>query len=139
MLNKVELMGRFTADPELKMINGATPVVNFSLAVPRTVKKEDGERISDFIECSAWRHTAEFIARSFRKGQQAVVVGSIRTKKWLSTENETRYRTEVLVNEIYFTAAAKPDAPPGAPDAPEMPSAPYEPLYELAADEELPF
>lgn len=138
MLNKVELMGRFTADPELYMVNGATPVVNFTLAVPRQAKKEDGTRAADFIECSAWRSTAEFISKYFTKGQPAVVVGSIRTKKWLSTENETRYRTEVLVENIYFTGE-KPGAQP-MKNAPEIPTGIYTPqLEELADGEELPF
>lgn len=138
MLNKVQLMGRLTADPELKMVNGATPVVNFTLAVPRAHKREDGMRDADFIECSAWRGTAEFVAKYFTKGQPAVVVGSIRTKKWLSMENETRYRTEVLVDEMFF-AGQKPGAQPVAP-TPDTPSSIYvPPLEELADDEALPF
>ncbi len=138
MLNKVEIMGRLTADPVLTMVNGATPVVNFTLAVPRQVKKEDGTREADFIECSAWRSTAEFISKYFTKGQPAIVVGCIRTKKWLSMENETRYRTEVLVEDIFF-AGQKPNAQP-VEMAPGVPTGIYTPqLEELADGEELPF
>lgn len=138
MLNKVQLMGRLTADPEIKMVNGATPVVNFSLAVPRAKKNEDGTRQADFIECSAWRGTAEFVAKYFTKGQPAVVTGSIRTKKWLSMEGETRYRTEVLVDDMYF-AGQKPDAQPVTPTAATPPEVYAPPLEQLADDEVLPF
>lgn len=138
MLNKVEIMGRFTVDPVLKMVNGATPVCNFSIAVPRPKKNEDGTRAADFVDCSAWRGTAEFIAKYFTKGQPAVIVGSIRTKKWLDMENETRYRTEVLVEEIYF-AGQKPGAQP-VQETPNTPPGIYTPpLENLAYDEELPF
>lgn len=138
MLNKVELMGRLTETPEIRYVNGATPVVNFTLAVPRTKKNPDGTRAADFIACSAWRNTAEFVAKYFTKGQQAVIVGSIRTKKWLDMENETRYRTEVLIDDIYF-AGQKPDAQPVQPTQYTPPEIYAPPLENLADDEELPF
>lgn len=138
MLNKVEIMGRFTADPVLTMVNGATPVVNFSLAVQRDRKKEDGTRDADFIDCSAWRTSAEFVAKNFVKGQLAVVVGRIQTRKWLDMENETRYRTEVLVESIYF-AGTKSDAQQTA-QAPTAAAGYCTPLLEELGDgEELPF
>ena len=78
MLNKVELMGRLTETPELRMANGATPVVNFSLAVPRAKKNEDGTRAADFIACSAWRNTAEYLRKYAYKGQKIGIIGNRR-------------------------------------------------------------
>lgn len=138
MLNEVQLMGRLTSTPELKMVNGATPVVNFSLAVPRAKKNEDGTRAADFVDCAAWRGTAEFIAKYFSKGQPAVIVGSIRTKKWLDMENETRYRTEVLVEKIFF-AGQKPNTQPIPATQYTPPEIYAPPLEELADSDELPF
>lgn len=117
MLNKAVIMGRFTADPEIKMVNGATPVCNFSIACQRDIKKDDGTRDTDFIDCSAWRGTADFIAKNFVKGQWAVVVGRIQTKKWLETEGETRYRTDILVESVYFCGAKNAPAPGQQPTA----------------------
>lgn len=83
MLNKVELMGRFTADPELKQVYDATPVVNFSLAVQRPRKKEDGTRDVDFINCSAWRGTAENCCSEMRTGKElAEMPNELKTYKF---------------------------------------------------------
>lgn len=147
MLNKSIFLGRLTADPELKTINGANgaiQVVNFSVAVARAVKKPDGTRDADFIECTAWGKTAEFIAKYFAKAQPAVVVGRLTSQSWQTNTGEKRYKTFVTVDEIHF-AGSKPDAQPQAqaPGTPQstQPDAPYiPPQYETLGDnDELPF
>lgn len=75
MLNKIFIMGRLTRDPELRTTNSGTSVASFSLAVDRNYKGADGEKETDFIDCVAWRSTAEFAAKYFTKGRMAVVEG----------------------------------------------------------------
>ena len=79
-MNKVELVGRLTKDPESKMTSNQTPYCNFTVAVDRRFKDANGERQADFINCVAWRQTAEFIQKYFRKGNKIGVCGSIDKK-----------------------------------------------------------
>ena len=142
MLNKSIFLGRLTADPALKTINGAngaTQVVNFAVAVPRATKRPDGTRDADFIECTAWGKTAEFVAKYFVKAQPAVIVGRLTSQSWQTNTGEKRYKTFVTVDEIHF-AGQKPDAQPQAQGTPQ-PDAPYiPPQYETLGDsDELPF
>ncbi|MGN0989279.1 MAG: single-stranded DNA-binding protein, partial [Eubacteriales bacterium] len=102
MLNKIEIMGRFVADPVLTYVNGATPVTNFIMAVQRDRKNSDGTRDTDFIDCTAWRGVGEHIAAHCHKGELAVVCGRLVTKKWLELDSgEKRYRAEIQVQSIY--------------------------------------
>lgn len=139
MLNKSIFLGRLTADPALKTINGAngaTQVVNFAVAVPRATKRPDGTRDADFIECTAWGKTAEFVAKYFVKAQPAIIVGRLTSQSWQTNTGEKRYKTFVTVDEIHF-AGQKPDAqaPGTQPDTPYIP-----PQYETLGDsDELPF
>ena len=73
MLNSVTLMGRLTRDPELKHTQSGTAVVSFTLAVDRDFKSQSGVKETDFIDCVAWRNTAEFVSKYFSKGKMAVV------------------------------------------------------------------
>ncbi len=101
-LNKVILCGRLTADPELRMA-GETPVTSFTVAVNRHYKsKSQDAQQADFIGCTAWRSTAEFITRYFHKGSSICVVGSIQTRSWTDQQGQKRYATEVVVDEANF-------------------------------------
>ena len=86
MLNKVILMGRFTADPELRQTPNGVSVTPFRIAVDRNFNSKDGERQVDFINIVAWRQTAEFIARYFVKGQMIALEGSKRAAMRTKTE-----------------------------------------------------
>ena len=86
MLNKSIIMGRLTADPELRHTQSDVAVTSICLAVDRDFKPTNGERETDFIDIVAWRNTAEFICKYFTKGQMATVVGSIQTRKY--TDND---------------------------------------------------
>lgn len=100
-LNKVILGGRLTADPEIKQTPNGVAVCNFSVAVNRKYSK-DGDQQTDFINCQAWRNTAEFIGKYFGKGSSICVIGSIQTRSWKDKYGNNRYATEVMVDEALF-------------------------------------
>ena len=105
-LNKVVLAGRLTNDPELKQTATGVSVLSFTLAVNRRYasKNEQGESQTqaDFITVVAWRNTAEFIARYFRKGSAICLTGSIQTRSWQDQQGQRRYATEVVADEAMF-------------------------------------
>ena len=87
MLNHITIMGRLTRDPELKYTQSQTPVTGFTLAVDRDFGGRDGgEKQTDFIDCVAWRQTAEFISKYFAKGSMAVVSGRLQIRDWTDRE-----------------------------------------------------
>ena len=105
-LNKVVLCGRLTADPELKQTQNGVAVVTFTLAVNRRFQSRSadaaGGQQADFISLVAWRQTAEFISKYFRKGSAMCVTGSIQTNSWTDQQGQKRYSTEVLVDDAMF-------------------------------------
>ena len=103
MLNKVLLMGRITRELELKQTPQGVPVLSFSVAVDRNFVKQGEERQADFINCVAWRQTAEFITRFFGKGRMICVEGNLRTRTYDDQNGNKRYATEVYVDNAYFT------------------------------------
>lgn len=107
MLNVVALLGRFTKDPELKYTQNNIPVTSFTLAVDRRYSGSDGEKQTDFINCVAWRQTAEFVSKWFRKGQLAAVDGSIQTRKYQDRDGYNRTAVEVVVDNIHFAESRR--------------------------------
>ena len=103
MMNVVALMGRLTADPELRTTPSGISVCRFTLAVDRNYAKAGTERQTDFINCIAWRQTAEFVSRYFVKGQLAALDGSIQTGSYTDNNGNKRYTFEVVVNNMNFT------------------------------------
>lgn len=103
MLNHITLMGRLTRDPELRYTQSNTPVASFRIAVDRDFQPRDGgERQTDFIDCVAWRSTAEFVSKYFQKGSMAVVSGRLQMRDWTDREGNKRTSAEVVVDNIYF-------------------------------------
>lgn len=101
--NKVILGGRLTADPELRQTPQGVSVVSFSIAINRKHNKNNEQPLSDFINCVAWRNTAEFICKYFRKGSSISIVGGLQSRSWTDSKtNEKRYATDVNVEEVYF-------------------------------------
>ena len=100
-MNNVSLIGRLTKDPELRNTADGTAVCSFSLAVRRGFKNANGEYDAVFINCSAWRNTAEFVSKYFKKGQQVGICGQIRTRKW-DDNGTTRYSTDVVAEKVDF-------------------------------------
>lgn len=105
--NKVILMGRLTADPELKEISSGVSVTSFNLAVDRRYTKEGQEKQTDFITIVAWRNTADFICKYFGKGTAMLVCGELQTRSWTDNEGNKRYATEVVASEVNFCEAKK--------------------------------
>ena len=104
-LNKVVLAGRITADPELKQTSSGISVLSFTIAINRgyvSKNNDQGERQADFINVVAWRTTAEFISKYFRKGSAICVTGSIQTRSWQDQQGQKRYVTEVVADEAAF-------------------------------------
>lgn len=107
-MNKVILMGRLTADPELRQTQSGIASCRFTIAVNRRfADKNTGERQADFISCTAWRQTAEFVSRYFKKGGMICVEGSLRTGSYTDRNHPdvTHYTTDVFVDNVEFTGS----------------------------------
>lgn len=146
-VNKIILGGRITSDIELKTTPSGVSVVSFSIAVNRRGGKQGEEQKSDFFSCVAWRGTAEFITRYFRKWSAIYIFGVIENNNWVDNNGMTHYGSRVTVDEAYFVDS-KADAPVGAaavkPEAsvyksPAMDDGGYTQLEPLANNEDLPF
>lgn len=143
MLNLVALMGRLTDEPELRHTANGIPVVSFTLAVERRFKTGE-ERTADFINIVAWRQSAEFVSKYFRKGQLVAVDGSIQTRRYQDKDGNNRTAFEVVANNVHF-AEPKRDSAPVRDDA-GYNAAPAAfsntdagDFAEIATDEDLPF
>jgi single-strand DNA-binding protein len=143
-LNKVIIGGRLTADPELKVTQSDISMCSFSIAINRKYAKEDGQQQTDFIRCKAWRNTADFISRYFRKGSSICVVGEIQTSSWTDQSGNKSYSTDILVNEALFVDSKNESQ--GAEftspinNTTEGNKSPQPANFEpLAADDDLPF
>lgn len=102
MLNNIVLMGRLTADPELRHTSNGVAVTSFTLAVDRSYVKAGGERTTDFIDIVAWRSTAEFVCKYFHKGQLAAVQGSLQTRMYQDKDGNKRKAFEVIADAMHF-------------------------------------
>lgn len=104
-MNKAILVGNLTRDPEHRTTSNGTSVTSFTVAVQRRFKDADGNYQADFINCVAWRSTAEFVGKYFTKGMKIGVVGSIQTRTYEDREGVRRYATEVVVDEAEFVGS----------------------------------
>ena len=111
MLNHITIMGRLTRDPELRYTQSQTPVASFTLACDRDFGGRDGnERQTDFIDCVAWRQTAEFVSKYFAKGRLAAVDGRLQIREWTDKDGNKRRSAEIVVNNIYFGDSRRDNA-----------------------------
>lgn len=108
-MNKVQLTGRLTRDPEIRYTNGGSSVASFSVAVDRRFKK-DGEQSADFIPCTAFGKTGEFIEKYFHKGSGIELSGRIQTGSYTNKDGKKVYTTDVIVEEAGFTQGGKADS-----------------------------
>ena len=106
MLNSVCLMGRLGADPELRNTPNGIPVTTFRLAVDRTYQAKGQEKQTDWVDIVAWRSTAEFAAKYFRKGSLMAVQGSLQARRYTDREGNNRTAVEVVAEHIFFAPAA---------------------------------
>lgn len=140
MLNHITIAGRLTATPELKKTPSGTFVTTFTLAVERDFKdKETGKRAVDFIDCVAWRGTAEFVTRFFTKGRMAVVAGRLQLRDYTDNNGNKRRAAEVVAENVYFADSNNEGTE--NTDAEQTPAytQPEQPAYEGLNDEDLPF
>lgn len=103
MLNHIVMQGRLTRDPEMRTTPAGVAVANFGIACDHDwTGKDSNERGVDFVNCVAWRGSAEFICRNFRKGQMCVVSGRLQIRDWTDKDNIKRQSAEIAVENIYF-------------------------------------
>ena len=120
MLNEVIVMGRLTKEPEIRYTQSQTAVASFTLAVDRDYQVQGAEKQTDWIECVAWKQSAEFIQKYFHKGSMAVIKGRLQTRTWKDNNDNNRKSTEVLVEHIYFGENKKKDDSAPTEDAPQF-------------------
>ncbi len=141
-MNKVQLVGRLTRDPELRTTANGVSVCSFTVAVNRRFRNAQGEYEADFISCVAWRQSAELLAKYFTKGRMVGLVGSIQTRNY-EKDGQKVYVTEVSVDEVHFVESRN-----AANDVPGAATAASEPSFGAdngfvaevpSADDDLPF
>lgn len=140
--NKVILGGRLTADPEMKSTPSGVAVTSFIVAVNRRNQPKDTKQPqADFINVTAWRQTAEFVTRYFRKASSICIVGTLQTRSWTDGQGQKRYATEVTADEVYFVDAKGEGAAPAVPPASQYIPQQYQtpPQFTPADDDEVPF
>lgn len=133
MLNKVILMGRLVAAPEIHQTNSGVMLARFRIAVDRDFKDKDGNRQTDFISCTAWRGTAEFVQKYFFKGSLIALTGSLTVNQY-EKDGQKRSSTEVTVDQVYFAGEKQKQQTQGQQDN-------FQPIYDdgpLPWDDDLP-
>ena len=130
--NKVILIGNMVADPELKQTPSGISVCRFRLAVQRKFTKEEGQQTADFLEVVAWRQTAEFVSKYFKKGNPILVCGQIQSRNWEDSNGVKRYSVEILADEVSFVASKESNDT-------YMPNAYASRPEEIASNDNLPF
>ena len=126
MLNCAVLMGRLVADPELRTTTSGISVTSFRIAVDRSFVRQGEERQADFIDIVAWRQTADFVCRYFRKGSMIAVQGSIQTRAYEDKQGNKRTAVEVVADNVSFCGSKAESGTTGA-------SRPYENVAPAAA------
>lgn len=141
-MNKVFMIGRLAADPELRTTQSGTPVATYRLAVNRR-RNADRAQEADFFPCVAWGKGAEFAAKYMRRGMKIAVSGRLQTRAYDAQDGTKRYVTEIIVDEHEFCesrGAAAPEQTQAAPSAPAAQAArPADGGYTEVDDDELPF
>ena len=132
MLNHIDIMGRLTRDPEQRYTQNNTPVTSFTLACERDFSDSNGKKQTDFIDCVAWRNTAEFVSKYFRKGSMAAVSGRLQIREWMDKEGQKHKSAEIMADSVYFGERKSESGDPKP--APEKAV-----FTEVADDGELPF
>ena len=110
-MNKVILIGNLTRDPELKETPSGVAVCQFSLAVTRDYTNSEGNRETDFFDCTAWRGLGETVSKYCKKGNKLLVVGSIQFRSYEDNDGIRRHATDVIVKEIEFLTPKSSDKP----------------------------
>ena len=126
-MNRVTIIGRLAADPELKQTTSGLSVCNFTIAVDRKVSKGE-ERITDWLDVVTWRHSAEFVSKYFQKGSPIIVEGSLQTRMWEDKAGQKRKAVEIVADNVEFVPKAKGEAAEAKSES-----------FEEVSSEDLPF
>ena len=137
-LNKVILGGRLTSDPELKQSTTGLSVTTFTLAI--NSRGKDGSQRSNYIDVIAWRQTAEFICRYFKKGSSICIIGSLSQRSWKGRDGLTYYKAEIVADEATFVDSKDSvGSSDGGEDQPSFSGGDVPKFEDLGKDEDLPF
>ena len=153
MLNVAIIMGRLVADPELRHTPNNVAVTSFTVAVDRSYVKSGTERQADFIDVVAWRTTAEFVCKYFRKGQMIALQGSIQTRSYTDSQGIKRKAFEIVADNVHFADTKRdntannnfnsyneqPRQEMPQPPAPAYTSGNTGDFEEIITDDDLPF
>jgi len=142
MLNVAIIMGRLTAEPELKSTQSGIAVCSFRVAVDRRFKGQNEERQADFINVVAWRQTAEFVSRYFGKGSMIAVQGSIQVRSYEDKNGIKREAVEIVAENVSFAGEQKQSVPTKVPPAASrgrQPNSTDNDFEEIPEDDDLPF
>lgn len=141
-MNTICLMGRMTADPELRSTQNGVAVTSFTLAVERDYTPKGQDKQADFIPVVAWRQTAEFVCKYFRKGQRAALTGSLQTRQYTDRDGSKRTAYEVVAEHVYFAESKKDSGAPSVSYSEQVPQSapPAAEDFEVIPDEDsVPF
>lgn len=139
MINMVALMGRLTFEPEVRTTPSGVSVMRFQIACDRSYQKSGQDRQADFIDCVAWRQTAEFISRYFQKGSMIAVEGTLQTSSYTDKNGNQRKQVEVLANNVSFCGSKSESGAAGSQANPNYSSANNSDFDEIPDDDDLPF
>lgn len=143
MINSVVLMGRLTADPELRTTTTGRSVSSFSIAVDRAYARSGEERQTDFINIVAWQQQAEFVCRYFKKGQMIALTGSLQTRSYEDKNGNKRIAYDVVANNFSFCGSKAESGSAASVDddrpTPVYQTAKASDFEEIPDDEDLPF
>ena len=137
MLNHITIMGRLVADPTLKSTTGGTHVTSFRIACDRDIGRDEA-RVTDFIDCVAWRSTAEFISKYFAKGMPILVDGRLQMREYTNKDGVKVRVAEILANNVYFCGGDKASKPADTAPADFTALDPDDPDCPWNGDDELP-
>ena len=144
--NKVMIGGRLTADPENSQTTSGISVTKFSVAVNRRFAKDTSQQQTDFFNVTAWRATADFVSRYFKKGSSIFVIGTLQNRSWTDQNGQKRYATDIVAEEVSFVDSRSESSSSGqyVPDSynaePSFSGGAEAPRFEeIKGDDDLPF
>lgn len=144
--NKVMIGGRLTADPENSQTTSGISMTRFSVAVNRRFAKDSSQQQTDFFNVTAWRATADFVSKYFKKGSSIFVTGSLQTRSWTDQNGQKRYATDIVAEEVSFVDSRSESSSSGqyVPDSynaePSFSGGAEAPKFEeIKGDDDLPF
>ncbi|MBR4296150.1 MAG: single-stranded DNA-binding protein [Clostridia bacterium] len=143
--NKVMLGGRLTADPENRQTETGVSMTRFSIAVNRRFSKDSSQQQADFFNVTAWRATADFVSKFFKKGSSIFIVGTLQNRSWTDNDGNKRYSMDIVADEVSFVDSRSENSAAGqyTPDSYSEPSfssgADAPKFEEIKGDDDLPF